>query len=197
MSRAKRRADRLREAIPIQRLLSDYGYRVDPNYDGEQQFSCDFHGDGHDNKPSARVYPVSKSTYCFSCDVSRDVIQVTREKEGLGFWGAIRLLERRYGLPALAEDPEDEGPEKGLIHQIDAIIDSSKTWEDELHRVETFLLHVTKEKTLELQETLRFWEAFDKVQYKVKKQEVSEATGKEALQKILGIALQAVQEAFA
>lgn len=64
-SQARARADRIREKIPIVQLLEDFGYGVRASGgDREQQFSCNLHGDGQDNKPSARVYPDSDSWYC-------------------------------------------------------------------------------------------------------------------------------------
>jgi len=67
MSRARQAADRIREEIPIARVLADYGYNIHGDGgDREQQFQCDLHGDGQDNKPSARVYPDSDSWYCVS-----------------------------------------------------------------------------------------------------------------------------------
>lgn len=67
MSRAKQRADRIREEVEIVQVLADYGYHVSAHGgDREQQFSCDLHGDGSDSKPSARAYPSSNSWYCVS-----------------------------------------------------------------------------------------------------------------------------------
>lgn len=87
MSRGKKRADRIRAEIPIQRVLADYGYNIDGGYDGEQQFSCDLHGDGRDNKPSGRVYPSSGSWYCVAVDervLTSDGWTTLRD---LGFYG--------------------------------------------------------------------------------------------------------------
>jgi hypothetical protein len=65
MSRSRERADRINQHVDIIKVLYDYGYRIHMGDGGqEQQFSCDLHGDGRDSKPSARVYPESKSWYC-------------------------------------------------------------------------------------------------------------------------------------
>lgn len=66
MSRNERRRDRIKEQVPILDLLARYGYMIEPGYNGEQQFRCDLHGSGQDNKPSARAYPESNSTYCIA-----------------------------------------------------------------------------------------------------------------------------------
>jgi len=101
-SRAVKRADRIREMIPIVQVLADYGYDVRADGgDREQQFPCNLHGDGFDLKPSARVYPDSQSWYCFGCDLSRDAIATVRGNEGLSFWEAVRKLEQVYELPPL------------------------------------------------------------------------------------------------
>lgn len=66
-SRAEAASTRIREEIPILQVLQSYGYHVRADAgDREQQFSCDMHGTGRDNKPSARVYPASNSWYCVS-----------------------------------------------------------------------------------------------------------------------------------
>lgn len=66
--RAKAAAARIREHVPIVRVLVALGYE-DIRADGgerEQQFRCDLHGSGQDNTPSARVYPDSNDWYCVS-----------------------------------------------------------------------------------------------------------------------------------
>ena len=99
MGRAREAADRIRAEVPIVDVLYDYGYRVHPDgEDREQQFSCDLHGDGSDTKPSARVYPESASFHCFACGRSRDAITLVREKEGVEFWQAVKMLEAKHNL---------------------------------------------------------------------------------------------------
>ena len=104
--RAKQRADRIRDTVDIVDVLAHYGFRVRP--DGghrEQQFSCDLHGTGQDQKPSARVYPHSHSWYC----VSKDALILTDKGwrllgesedcpltlDGMGFFQQpLRFLDR-------------------------------------------------------------------------------------------------------
>lgn len=106
MSRFHRRVDRIRKDVPVDDLLSHYGYRIVPGMGREQQFSCDLHGDGTDGKPSGRYYPESNSWYCFACRKARDPIQTVREKEGCDFGTALSFLEAKYNLPPL---PWEEG----------------------------------------------------------------------------------------
>lgn len=109
VKRSERRAARIREEIPIEAVLHSYGYAVTHGADRrDQQFSCDLHGDGKDSKPSARCYPDSNQWYCWACYTSRDAVATVREKEGLGFGAALDLLEKRYRLPPLPWEDEDE-----------------------------------------------------------------------------------------
>jgi DNA primase len=169
MGRAKQRADRLRAEVPILKVLEDYGYRVTSDWDREQQFQCDLHGDGLDNKPSARVYPDSHQWYCFACQRSRDVIQTVREKEGLDFWNAVKSLERKFNLPELpwAQDDksEDEEEAENLTNNIQDMLFSQRSFEDERVRVETLLTSVTNDRELPQDTVLGFWEVFDRVCY--------------------------------
>lgn len=65
MGRSKQRVERIKKEIPIIAVLASFGYQVrSDGGDREQQFPCDLHGDGQDNKPSARVYPDSQQFYC-------------------------------------------------------------------------------------------------------------------------------------
>lgn len=110
--RSKLRAERIRAKVPIIQVLSDLGYDVDPSGgDREQQFSCDLHGTGQDNKPSARVYPESGGFYCFACDKTRDSIGLLMVKRNLDFSSACRALEQEFHLPPLPwSDDASSGP---------------------------------------------------------------------------------------
>jgi DNA primase len=188
MSRARKRADRIQEEIPIQQVLADYGYGIDSAYDGEQQFSCDLHGDGHDNKPSARVYPGSGSFYCFACDQTRDAIELVREKEGMEFWAAVRHLEKRYGLASMPWDDDDRddrprGP--SAEDQVAQILRPDRTFEDDERRVRRFLDAVTSDRELPVRFLMGAWEAHDRICYMVEKEGLPERKGREGLLKLL------------
>jgi hypothetical protein len=170
MSRAVQRANRVREHVSILDVLSKYGYNI--RSDGghrEQQFSCDLHGSGHDQKPSARVYPHSQSWYCFGCSKTRDVIETVRAKEGLDFWGALRKLERDYGLPDL---PPEEGYEPKDPHaEVKAVmaqLDPHTTFEDDAKVISDMLSALsTDPPQLSMERALAFWEALDKILFLV------------------------------
>ena len=189
MGRARRRADRIREEIDIALVLADYGYPVHPGGGSEEQFPCDLHGDGHDNKPSGRMYPDSNSWYCFACDRSRDSIETAREKEGLTFWDAVKALEARYKLPPLPWEDEDQeeydaNRKPKAEDEVAAALDHSRTFADVQKRLRTLLDNVTHDRDLAMKVTLSRWEAFDKVCYLVDKEFLPEDKGREALNKI-------------
>lgn len=185
MSRARQRADRINETILIGDVLVGYGYHIHSD-DHEEQFPCDLHGDGFDNTPSARVYPQSNSFYCFACDITRDPIELVREKEGMSFWDAIRHLEKKHGLPRLPwEDDEDAEQGPSVEEAIRDSLRARRTFEDEKKRVGTFLDSLTTDRDLPMKTLLRFWEAYDVVVHKVFKEAISEAKGKERLLDLL------------
>ena len=150
-----RRADRLKEHVPILDILSRYGYEVH-SYNREQQFKCDLHGDGSDNAPSARVYPETASWYCFACGKSRDVISTVMEKEGLEFGQACRALEIEYDLPLWEYRKKGDAFEQVADRHLEP---------DELDlirgRVETILTNRTQTRSLSLEDSLKYWEAFN------------------------------------
>lgn len=182
MSRAKQRADRLRSELAIVQVLSDYGYNVSVGGgDREQQFSCDLHGSGRDVKPSARVYPASRSWYCFGCSKTRDVIQTAREKEGVDFWEAIRILEDRYHLPPLPWEDEGENLVKTMGDVVGPHLNSDRTLEEVRSRIDRLLQRMTDEQEVPMEQILACWEVFDRVCFGVSQEGWSEERGKSAL----------------
>ncbi|MDB4278253.1 CHC2 zinc finger domain-containing protein [Deltaproteobacteria bacterium] len=201
MSRAKQAADRIRADIPILRVLEDYGYYVHGDGgDREQQFSCDLHGDGQDSKPSARVYPDSDSWYCFACNLSRDAISTVRDKEGLDFWPAVKILERRYGLPALPwvdDEPRRATPEE----EVRESLRHRRSWDDEKKRLRTLLETVTEDRDLPMNMALALWEGFDRICWMVDDEKggwfEDERKGKDGLEKLRVKTLARLKESYA
>lgn len=146
-----KRADRIKEKIPILSVLSAYNYDVHGR-DHQQQFRCDLHGDGNDNAPSARVYPETNTWFCFACGKVRDTIATVMEKEGLEFNQACKALELKYGLEVWEYKP-----------QADIFED---TYEDPtrkemlVRRVESLLKGNTSRRE-DYEDTLRYWEVFN------------------------------------
>ena len=183
-SRNDRRRNRVKQ-LPIRRVLADLGYRVHSEGDErEEQFQCDLHGDGHDNKPSARVYPATNLWYCFACGQSRDALATIREKQGLSFMDALKWLETTYNLPPLPfEAGEDERPPTPA-EEVSAALQNPKTVQMELHRLQTQLDSLTRERTLPLDTVLTFWEAFDKMVFWHAQKKVTDEQALQALEKL-------------
>ena len=182
-TRAKKRADRIRERCEIGVILQRYGYNVIPDDHREQQYACDLHG--IDNKPSARYYPRTNSVYCFACGKSRDPINLVMDKEGVGFREACDSLERQFNLAPLPwEDEGDEDDEPTTADELDAIIAAGVPFEREAKRISRLLDTIAADHDLDMKSTFMFVEAFDRVTYGVLKEGLSEVNGKAALAKL-------------
>jgi hypothetical protein len=145
------------------RVLAEYGYRVNPDgSDHEQQFSCDLHGDGRDNKKSARYYPASNSMYCWACGRARDSITLVREKNGIGFHEAATWLERRYGLPELPWEAEE------TVKAVEIQTERVSPPNEGLKRLERALSIATQERSMTAERLAAFWEAHDGLAYKLR-----------------------------
>lgn len=176
----KRRIDRIKQDLPITQVLHDLGYKVRSDAGNrEQQFSCDLHGSGRDQKPSARVYPGSNAYYCFACDRVRDSIALVREKNGLGFMEALQFLEKKYNFPALPwEDDEDQVPEKpSALTEISQRIAKAQTYKEAHRNLVGLLDMMTVDRSVPMDDLLPFWEGLDHLTYKVTKEELTEAKG--------------------
>lgn len=179
--RNQRRAERIQKEISILRVLADFGYSVRTDGgDREQQFSCDLHGTGQDNKPSARVYPESASWYCFACDKTRDAVQTVRDRTDQGFTEALAYLEKKYHLPPLPfEDGDREDTRPRPLRDVD--FRPPKSFEDERKRLSKMLDNITTDKSLPMQRILIYWEALDKVVYLHTEDMVKEQRGMDLL----------------
>lgn len=183
MGRARDRADRIKEEIPILQVLYDLGYRVHPDGgDREQQFQCDLHGDGRDNKPSARVYPRSSSWFCFGCGETRDAIKTLQDREDLNFHDACTYLEKKYGLAPLPWEPRK--PEETVEDKVSAVFSTGVTFQEGIERIDNLLTTITQEKELSMNRVLKFWEVRDMVCYRVSKGEWEEFKGRKAINKL-------------
>lgn len=157
-----KRADAIRSKVSIYDVLGRYGYDIKSDYQVEQQFSCDLHGDTSDDKPSARVYPESNSWYCFACGKARDAIETVRDKESCDFNKACFMLEEWYGLPHFVYKEKEEDridPMSRISASVVDNIDSVKSQIDRLLRVSY------QENIFPRAEVIRIWEMFDMVTY--------------------------------
>lgn len=189
MGRSRKRADRIRERVDISEFLSDLGYKVH-SHGGhrEQQFSCDLHGDGSDNKPSARVYPSSNSWYCFACSKKRDSITTLMEKKGLNFHEACNLIEQKYGLPPLPYEKEDDGYSELSFQEKKSTFDGMK------NRVNTILNTQRIEKSITLSQYLSLWEVYNMILHRVESERMTEDNALQGLEKVKSKVFQYLKE---
>jgi len=183
MSRSKLAVQRIRDQIPLSSVLYNYGYSVyeDDGYH-EQQFSCDLHGDGQDNTPSARLYPDSNKFYCFACGRVRDSVTLVMEKEGIQFWDAVRKLETYYGLPPLPWTEDVSKPKPTLENLF--IQSRSQTPEQILKRISSLISNYYTDEHDGF-DVARMWEAYDRVDWYLSQDDVDLDVGKQLAIKVL------------
>ena len=188
MSRARAAADRIRAEVPIVDVLYQYGYRVHPDGDDrEQQFACDLHGNGTDRAPSARVYPESASFHCFACGRSRDAITLVREKEGVEFWQAVKMLESKYGLLPLPWSAPEVDPGKQTEDRVKKALqrDHSQSVEQVFNRITRLVDSCCRERSVPPHQCAAWWEAHDKVFYLHSKEAITKDAAHAAAFRIL------------
>ena len=195
--RLRARADRVNQEADLGEMLSEWGYAVVPDRQREQQFSCDLHGP--DNKPSARYYGLSNSTYCWVCQQKRDAIAYVMEKELMGFREAVEHLEVRCGLAPLPWDDDRDAPKTPEQEFEESTATRAGTYEEERDRLRSFLDTETADRlnppALSQEKLLAFWEAFDRVEYGVARQNWDESKGSSALVALRGRVMEALEEA--
>ena len=191
-SRTQRRINQIKQDVPIDQVLHDYGYRIHMGGQyQEQQFPCDLHGDGNDGKASARMYPANNSWYCFACSRTRNVIDTIQAKEGFGFMDALTFIENKYKLPVVPwEDEEsyhadgttDDGDSfHGIMNRNLDMLDRKTTFQDERRKLVAALQSVTELRRLPMDVVLAQWEAIDKMTYLVKEKQLGEVPARMVL----------------
>ena len=194
-TRNRQKIERIHDMIPMENVLAFYGYRVQPGADGrEQQFPCDLHGDGSDNRPSARAY--EDHMFCWACGVARDAIDLVQIKESATFRGAVRILEERYQLPPMPWPDMPGGADEkqpNALDEINATLQVSTTYEKETKRLQALMSSLTEERILPMRVTLRFWSIFDKVAHKVKAEEITDGAGMNAMSQLRGRIMERIQ----
>ena len=162
-------------------MLAEYGYDVRDSGGREQQFACDLHGDGLDGIPSARVYPGSNDWYCFGCQITRDAIATVRANTDLDFFGALKLLETKWGLQPLpwSDDDRRGGPrEPSTRSVVEATLREGKTFADDAKSFRKMLDGEVRERDITVEYAVTYWEAFDKILWHVKEGSWDEKTGR-------------------
>lgn len=76
--------------------------------DQSVQLRCNFHGDGHDQTPSARYYPESDSYKCYACDQLYDSVEYYRRANDLTFEDTIKMFLVKIGREDLMSLREED-----------------------------------------------------------------------------------------
>ncbi len=87
--------EQLKSQVRIEDVVGEY---VKLRKSGASRYMglCPFHSE---KTPSFTVHVVHQFYKCFSCGAGGDVVKFVMEKEGLGFWEALKQLAERYGIP--------------------------------------------------------------------------------------------------
>ncbi len=88
---------------------------------------CPLHADGH--RPNLYVYPLTRSWYCYRCQLGGDVIKFVQLRENLGFVEACKRLdaqpEVRQPVTCTAPAPEDSAAWEHLSRHDQLLMDAA------------------------------------------------------------------------
>lgn len=176
------RLKRIKDSVPLHKVLFDYGYQIDMSAGSrQQQFSCDLHGDGSDSRPSARMYPDTKQWYCFACGKSRDVVETVRDKENLSFRQAMRVLEQRFDLPVGSDDDwVGTVPDNAVA----AILDANRSCQAMSRSLFALIESMTESRTVTGRRVASCWEAYDVIQSHLVSGRISEPDSVQVMVKV-------------
>ncbi len=96
--------DRILDAANIVEVVTDYGVTLRKrgvNYVG----LCPFHDE---RTPSFSVSPAKALCKCFSCGKGGNVVHFVMEYEGIGYFDALRVLARKYGIEVHERELSDD-----------------------------------------------------------------------------------------
>lgn len=96
--------DRIMDAANIVEVITDYGVTLRKrgvNYVG----LCPFHDE---KTPSFSVSPAKALCKCFSCGKGGNVVHFVMEYENIGYYDALRVLARKYGIEIHERQLTDE-----------------------------------------------------------------------------------------
>ena len=133
---------------------------------------------------------------CFACGITRDTIATVRAKVDLDFMGAVEWLETKYNLPPMPfEEGDDQTPRTATQQIADSIV-TSQTFDEIKDQTRKRLDRVTKERSLPLDDILKFWEAFDQISYGHHKDQIPEHKAKRAMALLAVSILEKLKEAI-
>lgn len=88
--------ERIFQKVLLSDVLKDYHveFTYNPDAADEVQYRCPIHG--KDNKPSARFYKETQTSYCWFCHKKWDTITFIADKENLGYIESIKFILSKY-----------------------------------------------------------------------------------------------------
>jgi DNA primase len=108
--------EQLKSSVDIVAVVGEY---VRLKKSGTQRYMglCPFHSE---KTPSFTVHVVHQFYKCFSCGAGGDVVKFVMEKEGVGFYEALKLLADRYGIPMpkRSQYADEDSKLRGAIFQM-------------------------------------------------------------------------------
>jgi len=108
--------EQLKSSVDIVAVVGEY---VRLKKSGTQRYMglCPFHSE---KTPSFTVHVVHQFYKCFSCGAGGDVVKFVMEKEGIGFYEALKLLADRYGIPMpkRSQYADEDSKLRGAIYQM-------------------------------------------------------------------------------
>ncbi len=108
--------EQLKSSVDIVGVVGEY---VRLKKSGTQRYMglCPFHSE---KTPSFTVHVVHQFYKCFSCGAGGDVVKFVMEKEGIGFYEALKLLADRYGIPMpkRSQYADEDSKLRGAIYQM-------------------------------------------------------------------------------
>ena len=127
-------AQKIKDTADIVEVVGDYVHLVKrgANYMG----LCPFH---NERTPSFSVNRRKNICFCFSCKKGGSPVNFIKEKEGVSYWEALRILARKYGIKI--EERELTDTEREEQNKRDALFATNnwamKKMEEDLHNTES------------------------------------------------------------
>ncbi len=152
--------------------------------DGEEQFSCPFHG--VDTKPSARVYPENAQSrshaWCFVCQERWDAITLWKKFHGddKGFSRVIWEMERAFGITTPEMPTEAKRVQKRVDTRMESFNSLYEASERRLRGAREAYQHLG-----DLKGYLSAGQVLDRLRYRVNNQKMSSEQGEKILRELL------------
>lgn len=180
----RQRIEAIHQRVTAHDVLRHGG--VELRSDGEEQFSCPFHG--VDAKPSARVYPESvrsnSHAWCFVCQERWDAITLWRKfdsaSEGKTFSRTLKEMEQAFGLttpemPADASEYQEHS--NPHLESFDILYEAAESY---LIRARVAYRHLDDMKGF-----LSAGQVLDKVKFRVDSSKMDPQAGEKILRELL------------